>query len=398
VVLLSSDPEYSEQDRTALPTFPAAKDELFDFDVVLVGDADTSFLSLSQMQNLTQFVTEKGGGILFIAGQNFDPLTYRGSPLELLLPIELADARNPTALGSAITSFRPELTLEGRSNPIFRFGDDEASSTQIWQNLPELFWFLEAPRKKPAALVLAEHPTLAGSDGKLPIFLYQFVGAGKAMFNAVDDTWRWRFRVGDRYFGRFWIQTIRFLARSKLLGQRQAEVQTDRRRYQRNQPIQIRVRFPNPGIAPPGGEVNVQIEQKGHGSRKLALKQAPGSRNLYEGALPQEAEGDYVVRLLPPPVLEGPIPTATFRVEPPAGEMERIPMNEPELVRAATLTGGKFYTPETTANLLTELPPPEKVPLDTDPPIPLWNTWAVLGLFLAVITTEWVLRKRRQLV
>jgi hypothetical protein len=398
VVLLSSDPEYSEEDRSALPTFPAAKDELFEFDVVLLGDADTSFLSVSQMQNLSEFVTEKGGGILFIAGANFNPLSYRGSPLELLLPIELADARNPTALGTTITSFRPELTIEGRSSPIFRFGDDEATSAQIWQNLPELFWFLEAPRKKPAALVLAEHPTLSGSDGKLPIFLYQFVGAGKSMFSAVDDTWRWRFRVGDRYFGRFWIQTIRFLARSKLLGQRQAEVQTDRRRYQRNQPIQIRVRFPNPGIAPHGGEVNVQVEQKGHGSRKLVLKPPPGSRNLFEGALPQEAEGDYEVRLLPPPVLDPPIPSTTFRVEPPAGEMERIPMNESELRRAATLTGGKFYTPEATAKLLDELPRPQKVPLDTDPPIPLWNTWTVLGLFLAVITAEWVLRKRSQLV
>src|SRR5262249_39208608 len=117
-----------------------------------------------------------------------------------------------------------------------------------------------------------------------------------------------------------------------------------------------------------------------------------------EGALPQEAEGDYVVRLLPPPVLEGPIPTAAFRVEPPAGEMERIPMNEPELVRAAKLTGGKFFTPENTTKLRDELPRPEKVPLDTDPPIPLWNTWAVLGLFVALITTEWVLRKRKQLV
>jgi hypothetical protein len=398
VVLLSSDPEYSEEDRSALPTFPAAKDELFDFDVILLGDADPSFLSASQMQNAADFVTEKGGGILFIAGEGFNPLAYRGTPLELLLPIELAEARNPTAVGNATTAFRPELTIEGRSSPIFRFGDDEAASTQIWQNLPELFWYIEAPRKKPAALVLAEHPTLAGSDGKLPIFLYQFVGAGKSMFNAVDDTWRWRFRAGDRYFGRFWIQTIRFLARSKLLGQRQAEVQTDRRRYQRNQPIQVRVRFPNPGIAPTRGEVNVQIDHKGHGSRKLTLKQAPGSRNLFEGALPQAAEGEYEVRLLPPPVLEGPIATTTFRIEPPAGEMERIPMNEPELIRAATSTGGKFYTPDSTATLLDDLPRPEKVPLDTDPPIPLWNTWAVLLLFLAVVTAEWVLRKRNQLV
>ena len=50
VVLLSSDPEYSEQDRSALPTFPAAKDELFAYDVVIVGDADPGFLSHSQMQ------------------------------------------------------------------------------------------------------------------------------------------------------------------------------------------------------------------------------------------------------------------------------------------------------------------------------------------------------------
>src|SRR3954469_1413060 len=160
VVLLSSDPEYSEQDRSALPTLPAAKEELFQYDVVLVGDADPSYLSASQMQNLSEFVTEKGGGILFIAGALFDPLSYRGTPRERLLPIELAEARNPTAIGNAIEAFRPELTVEGRSSPIFRFGDDEATSAQIWQNLPELYWFLEAPRKKPAALVLAEHPTL----------------------------------------------------------------------------------------------------------------------------------------------------------------------------------------------------------------------------------------------
>jgi hypothetical protein len=398
VVLLSSDPEYSDQDRSALPTFPAAKDELFAYDVVLIGDADPSFLSVSQMQNLVEFVTEKGGGILFIAGANFNPLAYRRTPLEVLLPIELGDARNPNALGNPTAAFRPELTAEGRTSPIFRFGDDEASSAQIWQNLPELFWYLEAPRKKPAALVLAEHPTQAGSDGKLPIFVYQFVGAGKSMFHAVDDTWRWRFRVGDRFFGRFWIQTIRFLARSKLMGQRQAEVSTDRRRYQRNQPIQIRVRFPNPGIAPTAGEVVVQVEKKGQGPRKLTLKASPTARNIFEGALPQASEGEYEVRLMPPPVLEGAIPLAAFRVDAPASETEHIEMNEPELIRAASLSGGKFYTPMTVGTLLKDLPKPQKVPLDTDPPVPLWNTWPVLGVFLAVLTAEWLLRKRKQMV
>ncbi len=73
-------------------------------------------------------------------------------------------------------------------------------------------------------------------------------------------------------------------------------------------------------------------------------------------------------------------------------------MNEPELIRAATVSGGKFYTPATASSLLADLPKPQKVPLDTDPPVPLWNTWPVLGLFLVVVTAEWVLRKRKQLV
>jgi len=398
VVLLSSDPEYSDQDRSALPTLPAAKDDLFSYDVVIFGDADSSFLSQSQMQNLVEFVTEKGGGILFIAGELFDPLSYRGSPLELLLPIELSDARNPTAVGTTVSSFRPELTLEGRASPIFHFGDDDFASMQIWEKLPELFWYFEAPRKKPAALVLAEHQTATGSDGKLPLVLYQFVGAGKSMFHAFDDTWRWRFRAGDKYFGRFWVQTVRFLARSKLAGQRQAEVQTDRRRYQRGQPIQFRVRFPNPGLAPTSGDVVIQVERSGQGPRKLTLKLVPGTRNVFEGALPQAAEGDYQVRLMPPPVLEGPIPMASFRVEAPVNEFERIEMNGPELIRAAESTGGKYYTPLTAETLLKDLPRPSKVPLDTDPPIPLWNTWPVLSLFLVLITLEWVFRKRKQMV
>ncbi len=398
VVLLSSDPEYSEQDRSALPTFPAAKNDLFAYDVVVLGDADTSFLSQSQMQNLVDFVTEKGGGVLFIAGELFNPLSYRGSPLAQLLPIELSDARNPTAVGTTVMSFRPELTLEGRSSPIFHFGDDDVSSMLIWEKLPELFWYFEAPRKKPAALVLAEHPTATGSDGRLPLVLYQFIGAGKAMFHAFDDTWRWRFRAGDKYFGRFWVQTLRFLARSRLVGQRQAEVQTDRRRYQRGQPIQLRVRFPNPGLAPTEGDIVVQVERSGQGPRKLSLKLAPGTRNVFEGALPQAAEGEYQVRLMPPPVLEGSIPMASFRVEAPVNEFEHIEMNETELIRAASSTRGKFYTPLTAEKLLEHLPPPSKVPLDTDPPIPLWNTWPVLALFLALITAEWVFRKRNQMV
>jgi len=80
-----------------------------------------------------------------------------------------------------------------------------------------LFWRAEAQDLKPGAIVLAEHPTEITRDGRpLPIFIMQYVGSGKVLFHATDETWRWRWRVGDTYFARYWIQTIRYLCRSKL--------------------------------------------------------------------------------------------------------------------------------------------------------------------------------------
>ncbi len=100
---------------------------------------------------------------------------------------------------------------------------------------------------------------------------------------------------------------------------------------------------------------------------------------------------------MPPPTLDKPV-TAGFRVDPPIGEREHIEMNQSELIRAAAASGGKFYTPLDAANLLKDLPTPLQVPLDTDPPIPLWNTWPVLAAFLAILALEWVIRKRKQMV
>lgn len=400
-VLQSADPEYSEQEASALPTFPSAKDGpdgLFSFDAIVFGDVDLSLFSASQSRNLVDFVEQKGGGLMFVAGQNFNPLSYKGTPLEPLIPIRLDEARDPFTAGVPVASFRPALTVEGRSHPIFRFADEEVASAQIYENLPLLDWFLEAPRKQELAFVLAAHPEIAGSDGPVPLLLYQYVGAGKVLFQSYDETWKWRFRIGDRYFGRYWIQAIRFLARSKLLG-KQAELTTDRRRYQLQQPIRVQVRFPNPALAPPSGDLAVQVVRKGQGPRRLSLRKSPAAANLFEGVLPQAAEGNYEVSLLPPPILEGGMPNAEFTVEAPAGEFERIPMAEAELIRASRSSRGKFYTPMAlTSEVLESLPAPQTVPLDTDPPLALWNTTPMLGAFLGILLLEWILRKRKQMV
>ena len=245
VVLLSSDPEYSEQDRSALPTFPAAKEEPVRQRRRPDRRRRPQLPQRGADAEPRRVRHREGGRPPVHRGRELQPAQLQGDPAGA--PAADRAGRGPQPVGRRRRDRRvppradPRGALAARSSAS---ATTRPTSTLIWQALPELYWFLEAPRKKPAAQVLAVHPTLSGSDGKLPIVLYQFVGAGKSMFNAVDDTWRWRFRVGDRYFGRYWIQTIRFLARSKLLGQQAG------RGPDRPPPLSAQPAGPGPGPVP----------------------------------------------------------------------------------------------------------------------------------------------------
>ena len=43
-------------------------------------------------------------------------------------------------------------------------------------------------------------------------------------------------------------------------------------------------------------------------------------------------------------------------------------------------------------------PAARQVPVENLPPIPLWNRWPVLLLFLVLLIAEWLLRKRGGMV
>jgi hypothetical protein len=71
--LQDADPDFAEQDKTALRTFPVGRDEIFRYDAIIVGDVDPRLVPRSVWQHLRAFVTEKGGGVAFVAGPRFLP-------------------------------------------------------------------------------------------------------------------------------------------------------------------------------------------------------------------------------------------------------------------------------------------------------------------------------------
>lgn len=399
-VLQEADPEYADSDKSALRVFPIRRDELFEYDVILFGDVNPLFLSASVMASIKEFVTEKGGGIVFMAGPRFTPAAYRDTELAELMPVDLSSISGPSIPRSIPASFRIQPTDLGLTSAHMQLGDTPAETLEIWRNLPGVYWLFEAPALKPGARVLAEHPSQLGGDGKhLPIFAMQYVGAGKVLFHATDETWRWRYLVGDVYFARYWVQTIRYLSRSKLLGKdRSAELVADRREYQRGESVRLRARFIDERLAPTEDDgVTVLLEREGDKRRRLALRRNATNRGIFEGIFSKPGEGKYHAWIVSP-TLPGEAPSADFLVAAPPGEFERVQMDSPELKRASVLTKGHYYTLADSARLLGDLPRGRQVPIDRLPPVVLWNRWPLLVLFLSLLVTEWLLRKRKGLL
>lgn len=408
VLLLDAGDEYGKQDKTALVEFPT-KAELNQLDVVILGDADPNHPKLGEkrLAELAEFVRERGGGLLMIAGEEFNPNAYRDTPLRDILPVEITGAAAEEV--DRREGYRPELTAMGRFHPIFRFSPGEAENQAVWNQLAEIFWWSEGYRKKPAAEVLAVHPRVpaAAAPGRdeaelQPLVLQQFVGAGRCLFFGINETWRWRFREHELRFNQFWIQTVRYLARNRL---GRVELRLDRQTpYRRGEPIKIMVRFPDDAPPPAAqADVSVFVERTlagGNGTegQTLTLSKVEGSRATYEAVLNRTPEGEYRFWLSAPAVT-GPKPRAECRVLVPPGEMDRLRMNQQDMERAAEHSQGGFYTFAEAERLLDELPSGTRVALNSpQPPTTLWNHPAVFALALGLLGTEWFLRKRRHLL
>jgi hypothetical protein len=399
-VCQEADVDDAAQDPSALRAFPSQQDALFAYDVVILGDVNPALLGETSLQNLAAFVDQptKGGALILIAGPSYMPRAYRDTPLARLMPFSVAAADEKIST----QPFRVHPTAIGLANPAMQLGDTPEESQKIWQDLATLHWRIALPKLKPGVRVLADgvSPTDT-SDARRPVFCLQYIGAGQVLFHATDETWRWRYRIGDVYFARYWIQMIHNLGRSKHADADQSvTLTTDRRNYPANESIRLRVDFADDRVAPAEDDGVTVLVEGPHGlSRRIILHRVAMQRGTFEGVLTSETKdmkplppGDYRAWLLGPAFKSQ--PAADFTIISPTGEMANLRMAESVLRHASERTGGKFYASNEAQRLPDQLPAGRPIPLNTLPPVPLWNRWPVLALFLSLIIFEWILRKR----
>jgi hypothetical protein len=405
-LLQEADLEFDEEEKKKfIKDFPVSLKDLQTYAVVIFGDVNPLLLSPSALQNLADYV-DHGGALIVIAGPNFMPKAYANTPLARLLPFDPATVREPDPSKLLSESIVVQPTELGRGNSAMQLEDSPQQSQARWQKLPALAWMLDVSDLKPAGRVLAENSARTGPDGKHPpLIILQYVGGGgQVLFHATDETYKWRRGVGDLYFARYWVQMLRFLTRSRLAeSEHSVRLSTDRREYRQGDTVGIQAAFADDRTAPlDDNGVTIELEQPGRQTERVQLRRdaragdsAP--RDRFEAALQNLPAGSYHAKMVVPSVT-GNVPAADFVVRPPESEKIDVPADAADMRQAAALTNGKYYTIEDVSRLPGDLPGGRQVPVENLPPVPLWNRWPVLLLFLVLLIAEWLLRKRGGMV
>lgn len=403
--LADADPRSVEQDPIGTPVFPIRREEIFEYDVVILIDVAPRQLGHRTMENLTAFVeeTHKGGAIVFIAGPNVPPSDYQQTPLAQLLPVDVEQLQMPDDDRTIVDGFHVTPTDDGLQQPPLQLGNTSQATRTIWHELPPLYWMLKAESLKKTARVWAvnerkggRHLSSAQKTSDLPVLVMQYAGAGRVLMQLTDETWRWRAEDQLDAYNRYWLQTIRYMARSKLIGSsREITLSTDKTNYHQGETVQLRLKFHDPRLAPGRDDgVQLSISRQDGPTESMTLKRT-GSRSTFTGSLPQPTIGNYHAWLRRPSLESStPPPSIDFTIEAPPGEFAETWMNAEELLDVSKQTAGRFFTIADGSEIASVLPKGHSVTIEPLLPLPLWNHWLVLATLLALLTIEWTFRRR----
>ncbi len=392
-------------------------ERLEEMDVVLLGDFEAQMLPDETYELLREWV--EGGGSLMVLGgyHNLGRDGLGATPLALALPVETADG----AVEQIDDAFDFTLTDEGRRHPALSLSGDRQRDAESWSQLPSLAGIVATRRERSGAVVLARHPrpNPDDPDGRGYIVLAeQGFGQGRSVVLTADTTWRWS-RIPrimgrpDTLYLRFWSQMVRYLAGRDEEGPRTVlTVSTDRPAYDRGQSVRISLRR-NPAAVL--GEVDLEqarprlsVRSPEGQTTDLPLTVSDLEPGLWETAYAPARGGRYRIDAALD-LGEGPDrrelvnEVGEFIVIGTDLELED-PTPDPAAMRQIAAIAGGMYADITDDEAITELAGEwegQTRVIEHTRSVRLWDDLplaVILALFIALVCTEWTLRRRRQWV
>jgi hypothetical protein len=405
-LLLEASPSLAGGENSPyLARFPASREELFKFDLVILGDVDPRAFSAEQLSWMQQHVTRFGAGMVFLAGRQRMPWLWTGTPMEKLLPVEWdpAQAARPGGRRDAPADddgIRLELTPAGRLSTLLRLAETEADSSKVWSELPEVFWTARVLRARPAAEVLVVDPDAAKASrfGKMPVMAVQQSGVGTTLFIGTDNLWRFRRNRGDTYHSLIWGQIIQRLALPHLLGEsKRTQLSADRRAYSAGQTATLYARLYSTtyepialpavrgALRPAAG--STRSAGGGAGEVSVLLRPVPDQPGMYraEVVIPSPGMWRFSVDTDDSSHLE--IEASESKIE-----MSETAMNAPLLRDMARVSGGAFVREEE-LHMLPDLLAKTTDRVRSFREAEIWSSPMYFLLLLGLLTAEWLMRK-----
>lgn len=397
------------------------KGELFKYDAVILGNVPNDAAWTEQdLENLRRFVVAEGGGLWLIAGRNAMPDSYRESRLELLIPVEFErrpevdaedERRSPLAEG-----FRAVLTPEGRTHSLMRLDagtGTEEENAGLWELLPDLYWHHKATRAKLGATVLLAHGGRRGAgvavarEGPAPLLVTAQVGRGRVLYSAIEELWRMRFPIelGPDALDRFFGHAVQYLGLAHCLGgSPRLELTTDRDEYAAGDRVKVTARILSKETYEPSAAEHFTALARDleNEARVMPFELSPvaGQPGIFRGELAAAQEGRFRVSLKDE---EEQGAYGEYRVRTPQVEMDAPEMKEElleQIAGASRPAGGaeavRFYLPDQAGAIPDALRVAQRR-VEYRLEDPLWDAPLTLVLFVLLLGTEWLLRKRGDL-
>ena len=423
-LLLASNRQYLQEGEMLLDALPRSPEEWARFDVVIMGDLPASMFSREQLEQLREHIAVRGAGLLWVGGPGATPGAWRDSPLADLLPFSMASGEGGDQ--SVRAWDEPVVMVPGpaaRRLRLLELGETPEEGWPAKLSDPHTGWSLlhyaqriDPATLKPTAEVLASFVAASAPVGETahatPAVLSMRYGAGRVLYVATDEIWRWRYARGEALPERFWLPLLRLQGRESLArASKPATLEVNPRRPEVEQPVRLAVTLLDQSLVDAApGSLTVRLkrgDEAGRGpgsSTDLTLAPEMGSRTGPRGAsrsfattwLPPEP-GKYRVdvadALLSAAALSGDV-----EVTLPDDELRHPETDHPLLARLAEATkdgGGRVMAASDLRNLVDPaVLPNRQVRITGTPDIePLWDKPLSLALLVTLLALEWVGRR-----
>ncbi len=391
--------QHGKVEDLKLMGFPGSLKVLKEFDVVILGDIDSSHFTGAQFGNLRAMV-EDGGGMLLLWGQSgLNAGGYGETPLSEILPAELGRRNSKVEK----TEFALTLTSDGKSHPVL------TGLVELFEggDLSGLQFLNVAMRARPTAQVLAVHPSRKNEFGPLVVFAVMEAGKGRTAVFCAGPTWRWWFRKAlgkESPYTKLWGQLVRWLASEDVLGRSSGPGVTaylDDALYSPGEVVSIFAYVRDAAgqltssadvaahvTEPSGKESTIRLGSGGTGAGEYEASYAPREPGIHGMAVrASEAAKDLGECRL------------EFRVGKPNLELERFDLDDKLLSGVAEATGGRYTPLEGLRSLVERFKAEERKKREyvrLDPWSGNWM-WPFFLLFVALLAGEWIVRRQSQL-